>query len=81
VESTLVKQQVLEITMGVAHQKVSLKRFRSVLIPVPPFAEQKRIVAKVEQLMRLCDTLEAALRRSEDRAAKLVEAVVQEMVA
>jgi type I restriction enzyme S subunit len=50
-------------------------------IPMPPLAEQKRIVAKVEQLMKLCDTLEAALRRSEDRAAKLVEAVVQEMVA
>jgi hypothetical protein len=31
--------------------------------------------------MKLCDALEAALRRSEDRAAKLAEAVVQEMVA
>jgi type I restriction enzyme S subunit len=50
-------------------------------IPIPPLAEQKRIVAKVEHLMELCDVLEAALRRSEDRAAKLVEAVVQEMVA
>lgn len=38
-------------------------------------------VEKVEHLMRLCDALEVALRRSEDRAAKLVEAVVQEMVA
>jgi len=42
---------------------------------------QKRIVAKVEHLMKLCDALEAALRRREDRAAKLAEAVVQEMVA
>jgi hypothetical protein len=43
--------------------------------------EQKRIVAKVEHLMKLCDALEATLRRREDRAAKLAEAVVQEMVA
>jgi hypothetical protein len=31
--------------------------------------------------MNLCDALEAALRRREDRAAKLAEAMVQEMVA
>jgi hypothetical protein len=39
------------------------------------------IVAKVDRLMKLCDELEAKLRRAEDRASKLVEAVVQEMVA
>ena len=53
--------------------------FRS--CPVPPLGEQKRIVAKVGQLMKICDQLEAALQRSEDRGAKLVGAVVQEMVA
>jgi hypothetical protein len=31
--------------------------------------------------LKLCDDLEAKLRRPEDRASKLVEAVVQEMVA
>ena len=31
--------------------------------------------------MKLCDDLEAKLRRAEDRASKLVEAVVREMVA
>ena len=56
-------------------------KLKGILVPLPPVAEQKRIVAKVEQLIKLCDALEAALRRSEDRAAKLVEAVVQEMVA
>jgi type I restriction enzyme S subunit len=44
-------------------------------------AGQKRIVAKVEQLMKVCDELEARLLRAEERASKLVEAVVQELVA
>lgn len=61
-----VKEKILEITMGVAHQKVSLRRFRVVPIPLPPLAEQNRIVAKVHQLMALCDELEA--RQTKKRA-------------
>jgi type I restriction enzyme R subunit len=40
-----------------------------------------KVVAKVEHLMKLCNALESALRRSEDRATKRAQAVVQEMVA
>jgi type I restriction enzyme S subunit len=50
-------------------------------IALPPVAEQRRILAKVEQLMKVCDELEACLVRAEARASKLVEAVVQELVA
>lgn len=39
----------------------------------------KRIVVKVEHLMKLCDNLEAKRQRAEDRASKLAEAAVQEM--
>ena len=33
---------------------ISLSRFREYLVPLPPFAEQKRIVAKIEELLPLC---------------------------
>jgi type I restriction enzyme S subunit len=56
-------------------------KLKEILVPTPSVAEQQRIVAKVEHLMKLCDALEASLRRAEDQAAKLVEAVVQELVA
>ncbi len=36
---------------------ISLSRFREYLVPLPPFAEQTRIVAKIEELLPLCERL------------------------
>lgn len=60
--------------------KINQATLRAIPIPVAPLAEQRRVMRRVNQLMKLCDDLEARLHRAEDRASKLVEAVVQEMV-
>jgi len=46
------------------------------LIPLPPLAEQHRIVVKVDELMALCDRLEAEQADAEAAHAKLVEALL-----
>lgn len=48
-------------------------------VGVPPLAEQRRIVAKVEQLMALEDALETKLAASRTIGADLMEAVVAEL--
>lgn len=48
---------------------------------LPPLAEQRRIVARVDQLMSLCDKLEAGLLRSQADSERLMEAVVGRMLA
>ena len=50
---------------------------RKALIPLPSFAEQKRIVAKVDQLMHLCDELETQLNQSKKDSKMLMQAVLQ----
>jgi type I restriction enzyme S subunit len=47
-------------------------------IPLPPLAEQHRIVAKVDTLMALCDRLEAALTAADTIRTRLLEALLHE---
>lgn len=44
-----------------AQPNISLTDARDFPAPVPPLAEQQRIVAKVDELLRWCDALEARL--------------------
>lgn len=48
---------------------------------LPPLAEQRRIVAKVDQLMALCDELEAKLKDAQAMSERLVESVVHQVLA
>src|SRR4029077_19493820 len=45
---------------------------KNMLIPLPPLAEQHRIVAKVDALMALCDGLEASLTATAATRLRLI---------
>ena len=66
---------------GTAQPKMNQEKMNSIVVSFPPFDEQRRIVARVDQLMSLCDALEAGLMRSQVDSEKLVEAVVGRMLA
>lgn len=66
--------------IGTAGQdNISVTKCKFIPIPIPPLAEQRRIVAKVDQLMALVDELEMNLVASRATAAKLIEAIVVQL--
>ena len=64
---------------GVGISNMSSKSLASITMPLPPTAEQHRIVAKVDELMALCDRLEAQQADAESAHAKLVQALLDSL--
>jgi type I restriction enzyme, S subunit len=64
---------------GAALPRVTLKRMAPALLPLPPRAEQERIVAKVDELMTLLNQLEATQRERESRRSALRTALLQRL--
>lgn len=56
-KSTYYVKSVESKTTGTAVRQLPAKELANILIPLPPLAEQKRIVQKLEQLLSLCEQL------------------------
>lgn len=57
---------------------LSVGKIRKIPFPLPPLAEQHRIVAKVDALMALCDRLEASLTANAATRRHLLDALLAE---
>ncbi|MGB0211362.1 restriction endonuclease subunit S [Algiphilus sp.] len=60
---------------------INMTQLRSCPLPLPPTSEQRRIVAKVDELMALCDRLEANLQQADHKRARLLESLLAEALA
>jgi type I restriction enzyme S subunit len=73
--------QATRSTTGTAQPTIALRPLRNFLAPIPPLAEQHRIVAKVDALMALCDRLEASLAATADTRRRLLDALLADALA
>ena len=75
----LVRNQIANLFVTTAGQKtVNQGHISSLLVAIPPLVEQYRIVAKVDELMALCDRLEAQLTVFQTESRRLLEAVLHD---
>jgi type I restriction enzyme S subunit len=79
INSPFVRQQSEDGTEGVGNKNLVLRKIKAFQIPIPPLAEQSRIVTRVAQLRRLCVDLRQRLSASQSTQAHLAEALVQEV--
>lgn len=73
-----VASSVLEKARGGAMNNVSLEDIQNFVVPLPPLAEQLRIVAKVNELMAVCDQLDASLTDTAATLRRLLDALLVE---
>lgn len=70
--------QSIELIGTAGQDNISVTKSRSIVIPLPPLEEQHRIVAKVEELMALCDQLKARLADAQTTQLHLTDAIVEQ---
>lgn len=56
-QSVIVQSQISAVTTQVGQPKLAILRIQNLLVPLPPIAEQKRIVAKIEEVFAEIDKL------------------------
>ena len=57
IESPLFLEQAHTTVSGTAYNALTIIKLKQMMLPLPPFDEQKRIVEKLEQLLPLCERL------------------------
>jgi type I restriction enzyme, S subunit len=55
---------------------LSAGRLKTIKIPLPPLAEQRRIVAKIDRLMAFCDRLEESIEAAKGKQADLLDVLM-----
>jgi type I restriction enzyme S subunit len=64
---------------GMTAKGIKAARLKELLFPVPPLPEQHRIVARIDQLMALCDTLDQQIDAATGKQAELLDAVMAQV--
>jgi type I restriction enzyme S subunit len=77
IESELTQKPIWAKARGVAIQHLSITDFAKMAIPIPPLAEQRRIVAEVERRLSVVEELESLVTANLQRATRLRQSILQ----
>ncbi len=75
--SDLVRKRTENIVHGVGRPRLNLSEIKSILLPLPPLAEQRRIVVEIERRLSVVDEVETAVSTELLRALRLRQSILQ----
>jgi len=78
INSPLFRKMIDDVNTMTINQ-ITQGNLRSTIFPLPPFAEQRRIVAKIDQLMALCDELEKQIDATTGKQTALLNAIMAQV--
>lgn len=73
--------QLSEKATGMTATGIKSAKLKEIPVPIPPLAEQQRIVAKVDELMALCDSLKERISDAQTTQIHLADAIVEQAIA
>jgi type I restriction enzyme S subunit len=74
--SPVILRRVRELTGGSASPHLNVRDIKEFPTPIPPLAEQKEIVRRVEALFKTADALEARYRKAKAHVDKLTQSIL-----
>ena len=77
-ESPIYWKQLYSVAWGSGQPNVNATSLTNLIISLPPLAEQKIIVEKVDHIMKIIDQLEEQIKHRQKLAEDLMQTVLQE---
>jgi type I restriction enzyme, S subunit len=74
------RSELVERAYGAGKPGLNLDNIRSLSVPIPPLAEQQRILKKVAELMALCDQMEESIVGAERLRGRLLDALLHQLL-
>jgi type I restriction enzyme S subunit len=76
--SNIGQRELFKHIKATAQPSLSMGTIRDIDIPLPPLPEQHRILAKIDQLMQLCDSLEQSIQQNQQYTQELLQVALKE---
>ena len=70
----------IELVGTAGQDNISVTKSRNIVIPLPPLAEQHRIIATVDEMIKLCDQLKAKLSQAKETQLTLADSLVEQAI-
>lgn len=76
--SPIAEKNLIDKKSTTSYPVFGMAKARNMPVPLPPLFEQQQIVAKLNELMQFCDSLETSIKESQELNEKLLQEVLSE---